>query len=110
MPNEIDFKNLSLEELIATQEKLTRYLQTSLENKKKEALLEIQGIVKQHDLSYEEVVAAIRTTTKRGKAVAIYRNPDNIRQTWSGKGEAPSWYEKAKNKNALRIPGSETED
>ena len=105
MPDEIDFKNMSLEGLMAAQEKLTRYLQTSLENKKKEALQKIQGIVKQHNLSYEEVVAAIRTTTKRGKAVALYRNPANIRQTWSGNGDAPAWYVTAKDKNALKIPG-----
>ena len=105
MTDPIDFKELSLEELMAAQEILTAYLNRSLENKKKEALQQIQAIVKQHNLSYEEVVAAIRTTTKRGKAVAIYRNPDNIRQTWSGKGEAPNWYTNAKNKDALKIPG-----
>lgn len=105
MTNPVDFKELSLEQLMEAQEKLTAYLNRSLENKKKEALQQIQGIVQQHGLSYEEVVAAIRTTTKRGKAVAIYRNPDNIRQTWSGKGEAPNWYTNAKNKDALKIPG-----
>lgn len=104
MPNEIDFKELSFEELIAAQEKLTSYVTRSLENKKREALQQIQSIVIQHGLSYEEVVAAIRTTTKRGKAPALYRNPNNIRQTWSGKGDAPSWYVTAKDKNALRIP------
>ena len=101
----IDFKELSLDELMAAQEKLTRYLQIGIENKKKEGLQQIQGIVKQLDLSYEEVVAAIRTTTKRGKAVAIYRNPANIRQTWSGIGDAPAWYVTAKDKDALKIPG-----
>lgn len=99
----VDFKDLSLEELKAAQEKLTAYLNRSLENKKKEALQQIQLIVRQHGLSYEEVVAAIRTTTRRGKAVAIYRNPENNRQTWSGKGEAPAWYVNAKDKDALKI-------
>ena len=104
MTDPIDFKELSLEELMAAQEKLTAYLNRSLENKKKEALQQIQAIVKQHNLSYDEVVASIRTTTKRGKAVAIYRNPANSRQTWSGKGEPPAWYANAKDNNALRIP------
>ena len=105
MTNTDPFKEMTLEQLAAAQEKLTAYLNRSLENKKKEALQQIQGIVQQHGLSYEEVVSAIRTTTKRGKAVAIYRNPENIRQTWSGKGEAPNWYTNAKNKDALKIPG-----
>ena len=70
MPDEIDFKDLPLEKLIEAQEKLTRYLQIGMENKKKEALQQIQGIVKQHGLSYQEVVAAVRTVSKRGRAVA----------------------------------------
>jgi DNA-binding protein H-NS len=104
MPDEIDFKDLPLEKLIEAQEKLTRYLQIGMENKKKEALQQIQGIVKQHGLSYQEVVAAVRTVSKRGRAVAIYRNPKNIRQTWSGNGDAPAWFVTAKDKNALKIP------
>jgi DNA-binding protein H-NS len=100
------FKEMSLEQLAEAQEKLTEYLARSMQSKKREALQQIQEIVKLHSLSYEEVVSAIRTTTKRGKAVAIYRNPENIRQTWSGKGEAPNWYTNAKDKNALKIPGS----
>ena len=45
MPDEIDFKDLPLEKLIEAQEKLTRYLQIGMENKKKEAVQQIQGIV-----------------------------------------------------------------
>ena len=58
------------------------------------------------ELSFEDVTRAIRTSAKRGKAPALYRNPDNPRQTWSGKGEAPDWYTKAPNKEALRIQDS----
>lgn len=105
-PSIESFKDLPLEELQAMQEKLKGFVNRRLENKKKEALQQIQGIVRLHDLSYEEVVAVIRTTTKRGKAPAIYRNPKNPRQTWSGKGEAPAWYSTAADKEALRIPGA----
>lgn len=105
-PNIESFKDLPLEELQVMQEKLQGFVQRRLENKKKEALQQIQSIVRQHELSYDEVVAVIRTTTRRGKAPAIYRNPTNPRQTWSGKGEAPSWYTSAKDKEALRIPGA----
>jgi len=100
------FKNLSLDELQKAQEKLKEFMQSRLETKKKDALQQIQKIVREHDLSYEEVVAVIRTTTRRGKAPAIYRNPANSRQTWSGKGDAPAWYVNAKDKEALRIPGA----
>jgi DNA-binding protein H-NS len=106
MPTESELKDLSLEEMLKKQKELEAFIAKRMEMKKKEALQEIQAIVRRHDLSYEEVVAVIRTTTKRGKAPAIYRNPDNPRQTWSGKGEPPAWYVTAKNKEALRIPGA----
>lgn len=106
-PANIDsFKDLPLEDLMVMQDKLKAFVQRRLENKKSEALQQIQNIVRQHELSYEEVVAVIRTQTVRGKAAAIYRNPDNPRQTWSGKADPPAWYVTAKDKEALRIPGA----
>lgn len=101
-----DFKNASLEELKMMQEKLGDFIERRLESKKKEALETIRRIVKEHELSYDEVVAVIRTTTKRGKAPPIYRNPANPRQTWSGKGEAPSWFTQHEDPESLRIPGA----
>jgi DNA-binding protein H-NS len=106
MTSTTEFKDLSLEELLQKQEEMKAFIAKRLQAKKREALLQIQSIVKEHDLSYDEVVAVIRTTTKRGKAVAIYRNPENIRQTWSGVGDPPAWYVTAKDKEALRIPGA----
>ena len=104
--NIADFKDLPLEELFDMQQKLKSFVDKRLESKKKEALQRIQSIVREHDLSYDEVVAVIRTTTKRGKAPAVYRNPVNPRQTWSGKGDAPSWFTQVKDPESLRIPVS----
>ncbi len=105
-PNVDSFKDLPLEELQAVQEKLKGFVQRRLENRKKEALQQIQSLVRQYELTYDEVVAVIRTQTVRGKAPAIYRNPTNPRQTWSGKGEPPLWFANAPDKEALRIPGA----
>ncbi len=97
-------QSMSVEELEAMKQALEYRLQEQLLSRKKEALKSITEIVKGNGLSYEEVVAAIRTTTKRGKAVGLYRNPDNIRQTWSGKGEPPHWYVSCPDPESLRIP------
>jgi|GEM_PF-2901025 len=105
--NPVDFKDLSLDELRHEQEKLQGFIQRRLDTKKREAIQKIQSIIREHELSYDEVVNAIRTITKRGKAVAIYRNPANPRQTWSGVGEAPAWFATASDTEALRIPGGE---
>lgn len=103
---EPDFSQLPLKELKEMQNKLSGFVEKRLEAKKKKALAEIKKIVKEHDLSFDEVVQTIRAHTKRGKAPAIWRNPENPRQTWSGKGPEPKWYTDAPDKEALRIPGS----
>ena len=105
-PSIENFKDLPLEELTVMMDKLKGFVSRRTEIKKKEALQQIQNIVRLHELSYEEVVAVIRTTTRRGKAPAVYRNPINPRQTWSGKGEAPTWITNAKDPESLRIPGA----
>lgn len=91
-PN-VDFKDLSLDELMKKREEMEKYIQRKRQDLKKEAIGQIQKIVSDYDLSYDEVVAAIR-------------NPDKPRQTRSGKGDAPSWFVAAKDKEALRIPGA----
>lgn len=103
----LDFKQLSLQELERMQEKLQTHLQTLFDEQRREALGQIQGLIREFGLTFDEVVLAARTAAKRGKAPALYRNPENPRQTWSGKGEAPDWYLEAPDKEALRIPGTE---
>ena len=103
---EPDFKALSLEELMEMQNKLKGFVDRRLESKKREALTQIQNLVREHQLTFDEVTNAIRVTAKRGKAPALYRNPDKPRQTWSGKGEPPDWYQNHPNPESLRIPGT----
>ena len=104
--NQPDLTNASLEELQEMQGRLSKFIDRRLEARKQEALDQIKRLSKEYDLSYEEVVAAVRTATRRGKAPAIYRNPDNPRQTWSGKGEEPDWFRNHPDPEKLRIPGS----
>lgn len=101
-----DMRNASLEELQEMQDKLSKFIDRRLQARKQEALDQIKRLTQEYDLSYDEVVAAIRTTTKRGKAPPIYRNPDKPRQTWSGKGEPPEWFKNHPNPESLRIPGA----
>jgi DNA-binding protein H-NS len=101
-----DLRDASLEEIQAMQAKLTKLLERRLQAKKQEALDQIRRLTQEYELTYDEVVAAIRTTTRRGKAPALYRNPDKPRQTWSGKGEAPDWFKNHPDPESLRIPGT----
>lgn len=101
-----DLSSASLEELEAMQKKLLSFVERRLKTKKQEALDKIRQLTLEYELTYDEVVQAIRTSTKRGKAPAIYRNPDKPRQTWSGKGEAPDWFKNHPDPESTRIPGS----
>lgn len=101
-----DFKDASLDELEEMQRKLSQYIDRRLQARKEQALAQIKALALEHDLTFEEVVAVVRTATKRGKAPAIYRNPENPRQTWSGKGDAPEWFKKHPDPEKLRIPGA----
>jgi DNA-binding protein H-NS len=98
-----DIENLKLDDLIALQNTVSSAVAKQRELKKQEILGQIQALVKQYDLPFEEVIRAIRGHAKRGKAPALYRNPNNPRQTWSGKGVPPDWFTKAKDPDTLRI-------
>lgn len=101
-----DMRNASLEELQEMQGKLTTFIERRMSVRKQEALDKIKHLTVEYELSYDEVVAAIRTSTKRGKAPPIYRNPENPRQTWSGKGDPPDWFKNHPKPESLRIPGA----
>lgn len=101
-----DMRSASLEDLQEMQGKLAKFIERRLDVRKQEALNKIRSLAKEYDLSYEEIMAAVRTATRRGKAPPIYRNPENPRQTWSGKGEAPDWFKDHPNPESLRIPGA----
>jgi DNA-binding protein H-NS len=98
------FKELPLEKLQDMISKVQGLVDKRFESKKKEALRKIKDIVRDQELSFDEVVHAIRTSAKRGKAPPIFRNPEKPRQTWSGKGEAPDWYSTNPDPESLRIP------
>lgn len=100
---EPDVRDLPLDKLLEFQQTVSSAIEAQREKKRKEVLAQIQELVRQYDLPFDEVIRAIRGHAKRGKAPALYRNPDNPRQTWSGKGEAPEWFKKAKDPTTLRI-------
>lgn len=70
---------------------------------RKRALDEILQIVRSQNLAFDDVVKALRTVARRGKAPALYRNPERPKQTWCGKGSPPQWFLEHPDKNALRI-------
>lgn len=105
-PDLDQFKELPLEQLQGMMQKMQGLVEKRMESKKQDAIRQIQSIVQEYELGFDEVVNALRTIAKRGKAPPLYRNPENPRQTWSGKGEAPEWFSNHPDPETLRIPGA----
>ena len=103
---EDSMKDLPLDELEAMMNKMQGLVEKRVENKKKDAIRQIQDLVRNHELPFDDVVNALRNTAKRGKATPVYRNPEKPRQTWSGKGKAPDWFKTHPDPESLRIPGA----
>lgn len=96
-------KNMALEELLEMEKTIQQQIAQQRDARRKDILNQIADLVRQYNLTYDEVVKTIRGSAKRGKAPAMYRNPANPRQTWSGKGNPPQWFKQAPNPNLLRI-------
>ena len=74
---------------------------------------QIVALVKKHQITLEELTAALgksktprktaaapraakKTSDKRSVVPPKYRNPDNAAQTWTGRGKAPLWVQALK--------------
>lgn len=87
----IDLERLSLKELKDLQSKVTKEIANFETRKKKEALFELEEKAKQLGFSLAELTGAT-TIRKRAPAVAKYANPDDVSDTWSGRGRKPRWF------------------
>lgn len=86
----IDLKTLSIAEL----EKLVDEALDLIESKKGEALesakAEIERIAAAAGLSVT-IDAGAKTKRVSKKVAAVYRNPNNAKETWAGRGKRPKW-------------------
>ena len=87
----IDINNLSLKELKDLQSQVAKAIANFEDRKKKEALAEIEEFARAKGFSLAELTGA-SVTRKRSPAVAKYANPDDVSDTWSGRGRKPRWF------------------
>lgn len=82
-----------LEELILTAQDL---LESRKVEERKEALETIRRLAEENNLIVE--IKDERGRTRKKKSAprpAVFRNPSNPEQTWSGRGARPKWFKKA---------------
>lgn len=99
MSNKIDFNAFDLEEL----KKLIADAQKEIKRKEKSKVRDIRSemekLASNVGMTAEQVINYDRSSKAASKpGVPRYQNPDNSKQTWTGRGKRPKWYLEALSK------------
>lgn len=100
----IDPTQLSLQELEKAQLEFAEQIRQRKAQQKRQTLESIMTLIQDAGLDPREIADFLNARSRRKKAPAMYRNPQNARQTWSGHGQPPLWFVEAPDKEKLRIP------
>jgi DNA-binding protein H-NS len=82
---------LSLKDLKELQSRVAKEIANFETRKKREALAELEEKAKELGLTLAELTGAA-AVRKRSPAIAKYANPNDISDTWSGRGRKPRWF------------------
>lgn len=102
----MDLSNLSVADLRALQDQVTKQLKVAAQQDIAKAREEIQAIALRAGISLHELLKG--AVGKNGGKVAVqYRNPGNAEQQWTGRGRQPMWVKEwldaGKTLDALRV-------
>ncbi|MFO1433202.1 MAG: H-NS histone family protein [Candidatus Competibacteraceae bacterium] len=102
---EINLYDLSIQELQALSRDIEGELKRRGDEERKKVLAQMKELAASVDMTLEEVIAY--SSTKKTKGEPKYQNPENPKQTWTGRGKRPSWIkaalEQGKSLDELRI-------
>lgn len=91
--NNVDIDALSVEQL----EALAKNAQAKIKQKQaeglKDAYLQFKDIAKVHGTTIEEILKVGKKAHKESRVA--YRDPQNPKNVWAGRGRKPMWLEKA---------------
>lgn len=90
----LDLHTLSLDELTALRKDVDAAIDNYEARKREEALAELKEVAKKHGFDIADLTSS---KGKGGKSVAAirYRDPENPKATWTGRGRKPNWLVKA---------------
>lgn len=88
-----DLDKLSLDELKLLKKDVEKAIANFQKRVRSEAMKEMQAVAKKHGISIDEVLGGSKT--RKTKAPAKYRNPNDPQQQWSGRGRQPAWFKAA---------------
>ena len=77
---------------IQSQIKALEKKKAALEQAQKAGIPQLKAVISRYKLTKQDVLQAIGGGPLKGRKVAPkYRNPDNKRETWAGRGRQPKW-------------------
>lgn len=91
----IDLSKMSEKELLKLKTDVEKALEKAAKQKIVDARKAAEEAAAKHGFSLQDLLDG-KKTAKTSKAVkAKYRNPEDPKQTWSGRGRQPGWYKDA---------------
>lgn len=91
-----DLDNLTLKELQDLRNKVDRAITGFEERKRREAIVAVEAAAREHGFSLNDLTGGAKLPGRRGGKVAPkYANPQNVEQTWTGRGRRPAWVQDA---------------
>jgi DNA-binding protein H-NS len=106
---EFDLNNLSISDLQELAKRVDKEIEKRRSQNKKIVLDQIKGLAESIGMTVEQVIGMAKKSDKKRSAArpAMYVNPDNPTQTWSGRGRRPHWAKDALAQGkALKTVGS----
>jgi DNA-binding protein H-NS len=98
----IDLSKMSREELLQLAENVQTALADLADRERREALQALEETAKAHGFQLEELTGGAAAGARAGgrakgkaKNPPKYRNPENPKQTWTGRGRKPAWIKDA---------------
>ncbi|WOI56915.1 H-NS histone family protein [Palleronia sp. LCG004] len=90
---DFDLDNMSREELEQLKKETEKALNTIDDRRRAEARAAAEKAARDHGFSLDDVMAMQKKSA--GKSPAKYRNPEDPRMTWTGRGRQPGWIKEA---------------
>ena len=89
----VDLKKMSEKDLGKLSDEIAKELKAREKGKREDARKAAEAAAKKHGFSLNELLGSAKA--KKSAAPAKFANPNDPKQTWSGRGRQPAWYKDA---------------
>ena len=91
-PTEMNLNNMSLDELKRLNKAVTREITNFPDKAKTAARIELETKARELGYSMKDFSGTVTSTRQKRQVIVRYRNPNNLADTWTGKGRQPKWF------------------